>query len=106
MQIADCKLEITSLGFEIKGDVRFTNAMKILDQGHGLIKQHNLDKVVIDLAGLKGFDTVILSIFLAWIRQALPVKKQVIIQHYPKPLIKLAEVSGLSELLFRELKPA
>lgn len=74
----------------LKGSIEFDNAATVYEKGLTLLKQQQQWPVSIDLSGLESSNTIVLAVFVQWLRQCatgqmfylqkVPQKMQAIIQ--------------------------
>ncbi|MBD8491878.1 STAS domain-containing protein [Pseudomonas syringae] len=81
------------------GVLDYLTGPQLRKQGAALIRSSALDSLVIDCSGVEKSSSVGLALLLAFIRDAHEAGKSVSVHSLPEDMRKIAEVSGVSELL-------
>ena len=81
------------------GVLDYLTGPQLRKQGAALIRSSALDSLVIDCSGVEKSSSVGLALLLAFIRDAHEAGKSVSVHSLPEDKRKIAEVSGVSELL-------
>jgi len=86
-------------GFSLSGDIRFDNVLTLRRDGNRLIRQCAGTALQVDLSGITSSDTSGLSLFLRWLRYADMHNKKIRYTSIPEPLLKVAKVCGVVQLI-------
>lgn len=82
---------------KIVGDVDFQSVVSIWKQG--LVLMQSMQKIKVELSGLKKCDSSILALCSAWIRAAHSKKKEIVFLALPAFMQDLVRVHGLDGVL-------
>ncbi|KAF2408060.1 lipid asymmetry maintenance protein MlaB [Pseudomonas antarctica] len=83
----------------LSGVLDYRSGPDLRKQGQALINSTNAPALVLDCSAVTKSSSVGLSLLLCFIRDAEAVKKPLSIRALPDDMRKIAEVSGLTELL-------
>ncbi len=91
------ELHVTHDVLSIKGQINFDNVVQATEKGLKLMKR--LERVKVDLQGLKQSDSSGLALLVEWTRAAAKRDKKIVFLNIPKFVQDLARVSGIDTLL-------
>lgn len=97
--MAQVALNNAQTGFSVSGDIRFNNVLKLRRQGNRLMNAIADSVIEVDLAQVSSSDTSGLSLLVRWMRFAEKQNKQVKYKSIPAPLMKVATVCGVAQLV-------
>lgn len=86
-------------GMVVSGEIRFKNVVSIRQQGNHFINTIANACVEIDLSKVTLSDASGLSLLIRWIHDASQQDKQVQYVSIPIPLLKIAKVCGVDNLI-------
>ena len=86
----------------VEGSVNFKNVVRLRQAGKELLAQQTTAVVAVDLAKVKNSDNAGLVLLIAWMGDAKHVKKNLVFQHVPDFLQRMAQVFGLQSILFQQ----
>lgn len=85
----------------VNGYINFKNVMKLRKDGQKLFTLYPHADVKINLHGIEGSDNSVLVLLIAWLRDARKLQKKLIYCNVPDFLQSMAQVFGLSSILFK-----
>ncbi|SDC24372.1 STAS domain-containing protein [Acinetobacter boissieri] len=92
------ELNVVNQSLVVKGQIDFTNAEQVYQQGLGAILKQTSFPVVIDLSALEHGNTLVLAVFVQWIRQ-VPNVNDLVFKSVPKKMLKIIESCHLEHQL-------
>ncbi|MDF2641098.1 MAG: anti-anti-sigma factor [Pseudomonas sp.] len=84
---------------KLVGVLDYRTGPDLRKQGAALIKAGELQDLVLDCSGVEKSSSVGLALVLAFMRDARDAGKSIRVQALPEDMRKIAQVSGLNELL-------
>lgn len=92
------KLDVVNHILVIQGQIDFTNAEKIYKQGLQAILKQSSFPVVIDLSALEQGNTLVLAVFVQWLRH-VPNMSDLVFKSVPDKMLKIIESCHLQHQL-------
>ncbi|MEE4103456.1 STAS domain-containing protein [Pseudomonas viridiflava] len=84
---------------KLVGVLDYRSGPQLRKQGAALIRFGDLDTLTLDCSGVEKSSSVGLALLLAFMRDASEAGKSIKVQSLPEDMRKIAQVSGLNELL-------
>lgn len=92
------KLQLTDNTLHVTGSLEALAVVELRNKGEALLAQVQ-GSVIVDLAGLNGANSALLSVLLCWQRFATQRSLTLLFQHPGERLIALAALANLDEAL-------
>ena len=84
--------------FALEGKLSFTSVPGLLQQGARLFAGAE-QAIEVDLSGVRRCDSAGLALMVEWLSHARRLKRSLRFQHVPAQILRMAEVSGLENIL-------
>lgn len=87
-------------GFRVAGELRFGTVPVLLRQAQDLFGA-GAGAIDVDFSGVTRVDSAALALLLEWMRLARRQQREIVFRNLPQPMVAMARVSGLEDLLPR-----
>lgn len=84
---------------KLVGVLDYLSGPQLRKQGAALIRSGNVPDLILDCSGVEKSSSVGLALVLAFMRDAREAGKSIQVRSLPEDMRKIAQVSGLNELL-------
>lgn len=92
------ELAVVNQALVIQGKIDFTNAEQVYQQGLEVILKQASFPVVIDLSALEHGNTLVLAVFVQWLRQ-VPSFDDLVFKSVPNKMLKIIQSCHLEHQL-------
>jgi phospholipid transport system transporter-binding protein len=100
------ELRRSSLGhFEAHGTLTFANARRVWEEGLAALRADPARTLEVDCAGITQADSAGLVVLLDWLAAARHAGRTLVYRYLPDPLLSLAAISDVKELLIGGFTP-
>ena len=93
----DCLHPLGDGRFEVRGDLTFESATRVLEQSKVLFAEYTRNHI--DLAGVREADSAGLALLIEWLSWAQRTEREIDYEGLPEQLSAVAEISEVSELV-------